>query len=330
MTEAMPIEKNLGEYAAWRIPGLVLTEKKTLLAYFECRRDSASDWADIDLRVIRSTDGGETWQTVRMLSGEGNTLNNPVMIVDGERVHFLFCKNYREIFHSVSLDDGVSFSAPRRLDATVKEFPGFFNALALGPGHGICHRGRLLVPMWFAYNTERPKAHHPSHLTTLYSDDRGESWHVGEVIDEGDIPDPNESALAQTASGDLFLSVRNESPAHRRAFSTSESGIDGWTPLRLVPTLTDPVCQGSLADRDGVLFHCSCASTDARKDLTVRVSRDGFDSVSSIPIDEIGGYSDIVLLDGAIGVLYERGVMTGGKGLYWRRIPYSFDEKNEV
>ena len=58
----MIIEKTYGNYTDFRIPGMVVTEKGTLLRYCECRR-SVSDWADIDIKISRSCDGGESWET---------------------------------------------------------------------------------------------------------------------------------------------------------------------------------------------------------------------------------------------------------------------------
>ena len=94
----MLLEKVNGEvYSQCRIPGIVITENGTLLAYYECRK-SNSDWAEIDIKIIRSSDEGDSWQTVNVLEGNGNTLNNPVMFVKGEELHFLFLKNYKELF----------------------------------------------------------------------------------------------------------------------------------------------------------------------------------------------------------------------------------------
>ena len=86
----MLIEKvNNGSYSQCRIPGIVVTEKGTLLAYYECRKTN-SDWADIDIKVIRSTDEGDIWKTATVIKGNGNTLNNPVMFVKNQELHFLF------------------------------------------------------------------------------------------------------------------------------------------------------------------------------------------------------------------------------------------------
>jgi hypothetical protein len=46
----------------------VATGKGTLLRYCECRK-TASDWAEIDIKISRSGDGGATWDTVLMIEG---------------------------------------------------------------------------------------------------------------------------------------------------------------------------------------------------------------------------------------------------------------------
>ena len=118
----MLIEKvNNGIYSQCRIPGIVSTENGTLLAYYECRKTN-SDWADIDIKIIRSTDEGNTWQTVALFPGNGNTLNNPVMFVKGDELHFLFLKNYKELFYCFSSDDGKTFSSPEKKDRRLRFF----------------------------------------------------------------------------------------------------------------------------------------------------------------------------------------------------------------
>jgi len=53
-------ERNTGGYALYRIPGIVVTAKGTLLAYCEARLTSGSDWDTIDIMLRRSIDGGRT------------------------------------------------------------------------------------------------------------------------------------------------------------------------------------------------------------------------------------------------------------------------------
>ena len=314
----MQIEKAKTEYSQYRIPGLVITEKGTLLGYYECRRTD-SDWADIDLKIIRSTDRGESWTAVKLFESGGDTLNNPVMIVHGEKIHLLFFRNYRLLYHCVSVDDGLSFSEPREITASLEAGGFFFNAAAIGPGHGIVHGGRLLVPVWFAQNREEKRAHHPSIIGTLYSEDDGETWRLGEILGIGMLNDPSECALAVTAENRVLISIRNENECRQRAFAVSNDGCGGWENLHFSEAMPDPICQGSMCAADGKVFHINCASTDKREKLTVKISTDGFETYQSIPVDDPGGYADIAVHDGVIYAFYEKGTRFGG--LYFKAIP---------
>ena len=124
-------EAGTGGYATYRIPGLVVTDKGTLLAYCEARKTSASDWWAIDLVYRRSTDGGKTWTDPKKVVDVGGgfeknpvavnqklghfpdiTVNNPVMIVGKGVVHFLYCVEYMRCFYTRSEDDGKTFAPP--------------------------------------------------------------------------------------------------------------------------------------------------------------------------------------------------------------------------
>ncbi|TDU70591.1 sialidase-1 [Prosthecobacter fusiformis] len=45
----------------YRIPGVVVTGKGTVLAYCEARLNDSKDWGEIQVHLRRSTDGGKTW-----------------------------------------------------------------------------------------------------------------------------------------------------------------------------------------------------------------------------------------------------------------------------
>src|SRR4051812_15842547 len=55
-------------YALYRIPGIVVTPKGTVLAYCEARKRTGGDWDAIDVLLRRSTDGGKTWGERQKLS----------------------------------------------------------------------------------------------------------------------------------------------------------------------------------------------------------------------------------------------------------------------
>lgn len=300
----MIAEKASGEYTDFRIPGLIATERGTLIRYCECRR-GASDWAEIDIKLARSEDGGASWETVLLIRGDGGTLNNPVMFVRGERLVFLYCKNYKEIWKRVSEDDGKSFSEAERVDFE-SSIDFFYTVAAVGPGHGIVHNGRLLVPIWFAYNKHDEKAHHPSFISTLYSEDGGEHFRVGEIILRDMLKNPSECALAITAENEVLISIRHEGEIKKRALAKSADGISSWRELRFADLLSDPVCMGSMTHNNGVIYHSNCDSAQARENLTVNVSDDCFKTCRSIYVSELGGYSDIALLGDKICIFYER------------------------
>lgn len=309
----MLVESACGEYTDFRIPGMVATEKGSLLRYCECRR-SVSDWADIDIKVSRSEDEGKTWETVHLIESGGNTLNNPVMFVYGNRLILLYCKNYKELYKCVSDNDGKTFGNSSRVDFE-SSVSFFFNVVAVGPGHGIVHNGRLLTAAWFAFNKSDPKSHFPSFSSTLYSDDGGESWKVGEPVFRDEIVNGSEGALAVNSDGEVILSLRHEGEKRTRAIVKSSDGISGWHSLTFENNLPDPVCMGSMTHKGGRIYHINCASDNdfkvgghgkARVDLTVKISDDNFKTYHSIPISGTGGYSDIALLDNKICVLYEK------------------------
>ncbi len=76
----------------YRIPGLTTTAKGTLLAVYDARRESSRDLqGDIDIGLSRSTDGGESWEPIRIamdrgtwggLSQKFNGISDPCILAD--------------------------------------------------------------------------------------------------------------------------------------------------------------------------------------------------------------------------------------------------------
>ncbi len=310
----MVIEKvNNGDYSQCRIPGIVVTGSGTLLAYYECRK-TISDWADIDIKIIRSTDDGNTWNTVKLYKGNGNTLNNPVMIVNGEEIHLLYLQSYKKLFHCKSVDDGITFSQPCEIELECKFF---YNAVAVGPGHGIVHAGKMIVPVWFAQNHEDSFAHRPSVVATLYSTD-GEKWSFGEVIGKDILVNPSESALAIASDNKVLISIRNENPCRKRAFAFSDDGVNDWSELVFHEKIPDPVCMGSMCYDNEKIYHINCDSVADRENLTVKISSDCFKTFEKVFVDTPAGYSDIAIKNDKLYILYERDCNNGG--LYFKKI----------
>lgn len=313
----MLIEKVKTEYELYRIPGIIMTNRDTLIAYYECRR-ADSDWADTDIKIIRSETGGDTWETVDIIKSGGNTLSNPVMMVNGDTIHLLYCKNYKQVFHSVSTDDGKNFSAPEEISEVFEKGGFFYNVVAIGPGHGVLHNGNIIIPAWFAYNKENPNAHHPSLIRTIYSPDNGNTWCLGEEIKSDILIDPSECALALTKDNTLLISIRNEGRCRLRAFAESKTGFDMWENISFNENMPDPVCQGSMVNCGDTILHINCEYKLDRNNLTLKQSNDNFKTFKSILIDTEGGYSDIAAKGNEVYVLYERKVVKDG--LYFKKI----------
>lgn len=301
------IEKAYGEkYGLCRIPGMVMTEKKTLLCYYEAR-ETFKDWAKIDIKVIRSTDRGESFSDVLTIQSDGDTINNPVMIADGDTVHFLYFYNYKRLFYSRSTDDGLTFSEPVEITEVLNSDGTPYTVAATGPGHGIVHNGKIIIPLWYGYNPDDEKAHQPTYIRTLYSEDGGESWKLGETVGKDVLVNANESAIAITSDGKVIMSIRHRTDMGiKRAVAISDNGISGWSEPRLFDSLPDPRCMGSMTNDDRFVYHINCTSTKDREDLAVKVSRNNFSSYDSIYVSKYAGYSDIAVDGDEIFVFYER------------------------
>ena len=284
-----------GDYCSIRIPGIIEAPDGSLLAYYECR--TGGDWSSIDLCTKRSEDGGKTWsERMTLVSGKGRmTNNNPVMIVDGELIHFLYCEGYKRLFHRVSHDNGKTFGVPHELTEMIDNEMGeeFWSNLAVGPGHGIrLESGRLIVPMWMAHNKKDIFSHSISSIRTLYSDDRGVSWHIGRRVENGEIVDPNESTVCEIG-GRLMMNIRNKAPERLRAVAFSEDGGVSFAPMTLVSDLPDPKCMGALAVKDGRIFFSNCRSHEHRVDLSVSELDGDSRLIRTLLLSPSAGYSDL-------------------------------------
>jgi len=62
----------------YRIPGLAATNNGTLLAVYDVRRESSRDLqGDIDIGMSRSTDGGQSWEPMKIIMDRGTWGNLP-------------------------------------------------------------------------------------------------------------------------------------------------------------------------------------------------------------------------------------------------------------
>lgn len=331
--------------AVYRIPGIVITERGTVLAYCEARKNSKSDWGEIEVHLRRSNDGGKTWLPSQNIAHrgpriEGNprkpkggeheqTVNNPVAIVnrDDGSITMLYCVNYARCFSMRSLDDGLTWNDPVEITETFEAFRSQYDwkVIATGPGHGIQLRnGRFVVPIWLAYGAVGD--HKPSAAGTIYSDDGGKTWRAGNIAvpNKSGFVEASETMLAELSTGDVMLISRSLSKPNRKIVSTSPDGATKWSPLRFHPDLLEPICMASIVSyplRSATLLfsnpHSVATDDDGkeipsgrglRRNLSIKLSNDDGATWPISKTIEAGNsaYSDLaVMSDGTVLCLYE-------------------------
>jgi len=289
----------------------------------------------------RSVDNGRTWGPSRRIAGDGHgTTDNPVAITDYQNgsLVFLYQQNYERCYMMRSSDDGKTFTKPVDITSVFETFrPQFdWHVIAPGVGHAIQLRsGRLLVPVWMAFGaptSPTSRAHRPSAIATIYSDDHGKTWQAGDMIavNSDGLPNPSESMAVQLPDGRVYLSIRNESEKHRRAFAMSPDGAHHWTKPEFTDALYEPICAASivryassLKDPDTRILFSNPDSEDLkaqdpkragrlRQNMTLRMSSDGAKTwpVSRVIDAGVAGYSDVAVgRDKSIYVLYEEGAI---------------------
>lgn len=73
----------LNGIARYRIPGIVVTTKGTVLAYCEARKNNSSDWGEIEVHLRRSTDGGKTWPINKTIQSGKSAYSDLAVLPDG-------------------------------------------------------------------------------------------------------------------------------------------------------------------------------------------------------------------------------------------------------
>lgn len=331
----------------YRIPGIVQTDRGTLIAVYDIRYLNDRDLpGHIDVGMSRSTDNGKTWEAMKIIMDmgaphENNGVGDPAVLFDPVTkkivVAALWSKGNRSIAGSLpgllpdstgqfvlvsSADDGITWSTPYSVTPQVKDpaWRLFFN----GPGNGIAMRdGKLVFAAQYWDEAKTP------YSTIIYSEDHGMTW-TGRI--NGPKSNTTESQVVETIPGTLMLNMRDNRGSFRSVATTTNMGTNWTEHSTSYNALVDPVCMGSIikapvrikgAMKD-VLFFSNPNTISGRYNISIKASLDLGQTwlpANQLLIDDRAcyGYSSLTRLDdNTIGLLYE-----GIRELYFVKVPVS-------
>lgn len=330
----------------YAIPALTTTASGALLAVYDMRwRYPGHDLQDeITTGLSRSTDGGRTWEPVRIimdmrhfggLPPNQNGCSDPGILADrqtGEIFCFATWMHGRPGHHQwlgngsapgyaigetpqflmvTSRDDGRTWSAPQNLTREIK--PAAWWLVATAPGHGLqLEDGTLVMPVGGR------DASGAMFGTIMVSRDHGAHWRIGTPAILGCA----EPKAVELGDGSIMLNLRNEylPPRYRAVFVTRDLGRTWRAHPTNLNTLPDPQCSGSILrvnyrengrSRHVLLFANPRSTTKGQRvDQTIQVSFDDgmtWPQDHDILLDEgLGwGYPSLAQIDARhIGIVY--------------------------
>ncbi len=350
LEQTLLFENGTDGYRQYTTPTLVTTTSGAILAICEGRNSDpkvmGGDSGDIDLVLRKSLDDGQTWAPLRVVVRTGpDTDGNAAPVVDRDTgtIWLLFCKNFadgpedmiiegkapRTVWITSSRDDGETWAEPKEITDDVKD-PSW-TWYATGPCHGIqLKSGRLVVSCDHVKGVASGYHDVESSVAVLgasgyshviYSDDHGESWHIGGSAQAG----TNESVAVETSEGALYLNCRNYVGSRRRAYAWSYDGGLTFSETGYDDALPEPICEASAIrftdaethDKNRVLFS-NPASSSRRERMTVRISYDECRTWSTGKVlhQDHAAYSDLcIAADFTICCLFDRGEGSSYEGL---------------
>lgn len=319
---------------SYRIPSLVTSKNGTLLLFCEARKINSYDKNPTDIVVKRSLNGTD-WSTMKVIAkGGNNAYMDPCAIVDMVTGKiFLFTTLWPTDDHSgfsntawltVSDDDGISWSEP--VDITNKIVtPGNYIG-GFGPGSGFQMDGekfkdRLILPTR-EFSPDRKGVN-----KTVYSDDNGATWKLGQVTSEG-----GEFQIAESPHNVLVYNLRGSMV---RKVATSRDGGDTWTSSHIDSTLKSIPggIQGSILGIDNVLFYTGPAGPNPGEETDSTEPRSNFKIFRSINggktwinnyllYNKAAGYSCITQMNnGNLAIVFETADTNGFMRINRKRAP---------
>jgi len=329
--------------AAYRIPGLATSNKGTLLGVYDVRYNNSADLQEyVEIGLSRSTDGGQTWEKMRIPMAFGeydglpkaqNGVGDPAILVDkktgtiwivaawthgmGNGRAWWNSQTGMDRNHTAQLmmvksdDDGKTWSEPMNITEQVKDPSWYF--LLQGPGRGISMEdGTLVFASQYIGSDRIPNA------GVIYSKDHGKTWNISTLA----RTNTTESQVVEVEPGVLMLNMRDNRGGSRAVSTTTDLGKTWKEHESSRTALQEPVCMASLISvkakenvlgKDILLFS-NPNDTKNRHSITIKASLDG--GVTWLPENQLlldagwgWGYSCLTMIDKeTVGILYESSV----------------------
>lgn len=334
----------------YRIPAMVTSNKSTLLAVYDVRRDKSSDLqGDIDVGLSRSTDGGETWEPMKIIMNMGewggrpvdeNGIGDPAILVDRNTgtiwVAALWIHGYPgtpawnssqqgmmphetgQFMLVKSEDDGQTWSDPVNITDQIKQPE--WHLLLMGPGNGITmSNGTLVFAAQYKDQNNMPWS------TIVYSRDGGDTWTISEPVRSN----TTEAQVVELENGKLMINMRDNRGGARSVYTTTDMGETWSEHPSSREALQEPVSMASIIKSNpegsgyahNFLLFSNPNSTASRVNMTIKLSRDlgeTWPSNYQILLNENRGYgySSLTMVnENTVGILYE-----GVRDLYFQKI----------
>lgn len=319
----------------YRIPGLAATLNGTLIAVYDIRRHGMGDLpGDIDVGMSRSTDGGQSWEPMKVIMDMGephdqNGIGDPSVLVDRTDnaiwVAALWSKGNRAWSGSGpgmspdetgqfvlvnSRDDGKTWSEPIVITPQIKDLK--WRLVFQCPGNGITLRdGTLVFPAQFKDENGMP------YSTLVYSKDHGTTWKIG----TGAKSNTTEAQIVELNVSSLMLNMRDNRGGARSICTTRDLGMTWQEHPTSRRALPESVCMASFirfssvidGDARNILLFSNPAVTSGRRNMTIKASLDEgmswperYHTLFFEP--PCAGYSCLTRIDEhTVGILYEGG-----------------------
>lgn len=315
---------------AFRIPVIVQSKSKTLLAFADVRRTTGKDYDEIDVGLRRSFDGGKTWRDAiivfERVQEPGFRVHDPGAVVDKNTGRiWAFAKhwlanvdpfnstfwsanpNLRTFVAKYSDDNGSTWS--EEIDLSHLKLEGS-SIPQSGASAGIqLFDGTLIQPIYIGGTGGERGGNLAGFIYLLPGET---NWQLGDFVPDYGV---NENQIVQMPNGNLLMSARNTGfGVEKRRFYELETIGGGWIyrdDMENLEQQTGGVAESFVRYRNTYIHSgpTNYGST-SRQNVTVFYSYDAINWEKLITVSNPlntagGGYSSLVVSDDYFGILHE-------------------------